>query len=852
MLALGGAAVLLLGVFLPLVSLPVVGTRNYIQNGTGDGIIILILAGIAAFAVVTKAFRCVWVCGLASLALLAFTFTKLQVRLAEARDALADNPFKGLGEAAINSIQLQWAWPVLILGAVLVVTGAIIAETHRYPKQRAAIMIWGTASMPLTLLTSGFLTWTVPIAIQRAEENAAARRAEQEAAERRAAREAADKAAKEAADRLTAERMATNQIVVRRLPANRQQADLYPEWPDAAINAFRQGDILLSLMGLAVKDKQLQIRLLVENTSRAQQRIFQPWSLGLAETNPRLTDDLGTSCRLVPRAARAAGAVAIPPGKTYEDLLNFQTPSEKASYLRLELPAAAFEGTGQLRMHLPEQMVFLALAPLRGIKAVPKLVQALKDEDPKVRLAAVTVLAEIGPEARAAIPALVNGFGDSDKGVRDQCVLALTRFGAASYPALRGALKQPGETVRVMALSTIIELGAPAKEFLADIVDVLKDPAPAVRAKAASVLGTMANDAKDALPVLAERINDSDLKVRLEAIQAVTKVGPSEGTMPALIEALQEDNEDVSRSALTALARIGPCGPASVPVLQKASTNPKARVRIYAASALGSMGPNAKAAIPDLQGLLQDTDNEVRKHATEALAKVDSNTESAGLLLASLLDNNPEVARGAIKALDKIARLSPKDVPALIDALKSKDSVVRAFATSAIEKIGPDAKKAVPVLIEALNDTDSKIRYGAISALTEIGPGAWSAAPALSKLLRDSDIGMVKLAIAALGAIGPDARPAVPDLIRALSDPKISDDSFQALVKIGRGAVPDLVTALDDKKDYARRLKVIAALGNMGPEAKDAIGALTVLTSREEKQISIRNAAKEALGKIKP
>src|SRR6516164_8202737 len=97
MLALGGTAVLLLGVFLPLVSVPVVGNMNYIQNGTGNGVIIIIVAVIAAFAVLTKSFRWVWLSGLASLALLAFTFTRLQVRIAEARDAmqrhLADNPF---------------------------------------------------------------------------------------------------------------------------------------------------------------------------------------------------------------------------------------------------------------------------------------------------------------------------------------------------------------------------------------------------------------------------------------------------------------------------------------------------------------------------------------------------------------------------------------------------------------------------------------------------------------------------------------------------------------------------------------------------------------------------------------
>ena len=39
-LGLAGAAVLFIGVFVPLVSVPIVGSVNYIQNGRGDGWII--------------------------------------------------------------------------------------------------------------------------------------------------------------------------------------------------------------------------------------------------------------------------------------------------------------------------------------------------------------------------------------------------------------------------------------------------------------------------------------------------------------------------------------------------------------------------------------------------------------------------------------------------------------------------------------------------------------------------------------------------------------------------------------------------------------------------------------------
>src|ERR1043165_399933 len=44
LLGIAGSLVLFVGVFTPIVSMPVVGNVNYFQNGEGDGVIVLILA----------------------------------------------------------------------------------------------------------------------------------------------------------------------------------------------------------------------------------------------------------------------------------------------------------------------------------------------------------------------------------------------------------------------------------------------------------------------------------------------------------------------------------------------------------------------------------------------------------------------------------------------------------------------------------------------------------------------------------------------------------------------------------------------------------------------------------------
>jgi predicted small integral membrane protein len=123
-IALIGAGLLFIGAFMPIVSAPIIGSINYFQNGKGDGVIIVLLAiSTAGLALAGRAQQVLWT-GLASVAMLAFTFFRFQSGLSEMKERvatdLADNPFRGLADMAVNSVQLQWGWAVLVLGAALV------------------------------------------------------------------------------------------------------------------------------------------------------------------------------------------------------------------------------------------------------------------------------------------------------------------------------------------------------------------------------------------------------------------------------------------------------------------------------------------------------------------------------------------------------------------------------------------------------------------------------------------------------------------------------------------------------------------------------------------------------------
>jgi hypothetical protein len=134
LLALTGAGLLAVGVFLPIVRLPLVGSLNYFRNGQGDGVVLLALAAITVVLVVQENFKWLWSTGLGAFAMLAFTFVNFQVNMSSARSEmerdLADNPFAGLGTALVESVQLEWGWVVLIAGASLLTAAAWRATTE--------------------------------------------------------------------------------------------------------------------------------------------------------------------------------------------------------------------------------------------------------------------------------------------------------------------------------------------------------------------------------------------------------------------------------------------------------------------------------------------------------------------------------------------------------------------------------------------------------------------------------------------------------------------------------------------------------------------------------------------------
>jgi hypothetical protein len=127
-----GVSLLFIGVFSPIINAPIVGNRNFFQNGEGDGVIILVLAAVSLLLILSKHFKLLWLPGLISFGFMIFTFIHIKWRIHhiidDANEKLAGNPFRPVVDVAFQSIQIQWGWAVLVAGSVFVLLAAALKE----------------------------------------------------------------------------------------------------------------------------------------------------------------------------------------------------------------------------------------------------------------------------------------------------------------------------------------------------------------------------------------------------------------------------------------------------------------------------------------------------------------------------------------------------------------------------------------------------------------------------------------------------------------------------------------------------------------------------------------------------
>ena len=123
-----GSIILIISVFTPIVSVPIIGSINYFQNGKGDGVIVLVLAVISFLFVFFNNYKGLWFTAGSSLAVMMFTIYNFYFKIAQAKInmkmELGNNPFSDFADIALQSVQLEWGWAFLIVGVIFLLFSA--------------------------------------------------------------------------------------------------------------------------------------------------------------------------------------------------------------------------------------------------------------------------------------------------------------------------------------------------------------------------------------------------------------------------------------------------------------------------------------------------------------------------------------------------------------------------------------------------------------------------------------------------------------------------------------------------------------------------------------------------------
>lgn len=128
-LGLIGAALLIAGAFLPVVSAPIIGSMSLTElvartlgkaHKGVDGYIIIGLAVVSVIIVLLNTTKWLWLTALGSLGIMVYDFINIKTKLA----GISGRGGR-FGEAIAASISMQWGWVVLALGVIVLIIAAM-------------------------------------------------------------------------------------------------------------------------------------------------------------------------------------------------------------------------------------------------------------------------------------------------------------------------------------------------------------------------------------------------------------------------------------------------------------------------------------------------------------------------------------------------------------------------------------------------------------------------------------------------------------------------------------------------------------------------------------------------------
>ena len=173
-----------------------------------------------------------------------------------------------------------------------------------------------------------------------------------------------------------------------------------------------------------------------------------------------------------------------------------------------------------------------------GPDAVPSLVAALDDHCEEVRITAITTIGalrqQIGQQVTTVVPGLARNVSDPSADVRIAAMVVLAGIGPRSAPAIPALIRtlnydETGSDqttcVRAKAAHALGRIGPLAQAAVPALTGLLTDPDWYTRQQGALAIWRITHDANQVVPALSEMLVDPDNTVRQSAALTLSQIG---------------------------------------------------------------------------------------------------------------------------------------------------------------------------------------------------------------------------------------------------------------------------------------------------------------------------------------
>ncbi len=461
----------------------------------------------------------------------------------------------------------------------------------------------------------------------------------------------------------------------------------------------------------------------------------------------------------------------------------------------------------------------MQLGEMGDRRAVPALIQTLKDREMPVRLAAVEALGKLGD--RQAVDSLIAIVRDPNAMVGLSAVEALGSIGGEK--AVETLLRIAQARERPLSLGAMRSLGTDDRSVQV-LTTALSDRARDVRWVAALTLARLKN--RQALTPLIGALPKADRELRSVMMWALNTIDPSWQTSAPAEEAI---NRLIDGLKIPNQSRYQ-----AVQVLSEMDAEWKTRA-------------GAGAAMDFFVAQLATRDLMARIQAVGTLGQI-GDARVVPSLLVALKDPNRQVQYVAIKALGELR--DARAVEPLVEALEHQDPGMVSAAALALGELR-DTRAVEPLMTILAHAEHGVFRMGTIQTLGVLKDPR--AIALLTEQLDDSSVQVRRIATEALGEIGD--RGAIAPLLKMLNDQsaEVRWAAADALGPIGDASVADsLISIIGKGRIWARRM--VRVLDRLDANWREREATLQIETyflehiDHPEPEVKWRSA--EALGEI--